>query len=261
MDIAFENITAITDNFISYYMQFGKATNGEVFISPNIKLVYSGGKSLNFVLSTNANEEILNDTIEKAINFFRTREVNFKWVTGFLDKPKDLNQRLIQKGFTYSAKKIGMALDLSSFEVKIVNRDNFRFCEVASISELINWTNLVDISFNVDYNIDEGTRRVFYDLSYGANKPWTYYYIAQGVKPVSTAAVYRFQHTCGIYWVSTLPQFRRTGIANKLLCHLLLQIKREGFKRVVLQSSEMATGLYEKTGFKRYCMFSTFNCK
>jgi ribosomal protein S18 acetylase RimI-like enzyme len=54
---------------------------------------------------------------------------------------------------------------------------------------------------------------------------------------------------CGIYAVGTAPAWRRSGIARRLVEHVLTDAARRGARTATLQSTPMGQGLYESIGF------------
>lgn len=55
---------------------------------------------------------------------------------------------------------------------------------------------------------------------------------------------------CGIYAVGTLPQWRRRGLARRLVEHVLADAWRRGATTATLQSTRMGQPLYESLGFE-----------
>jgi GNAT superfamily N-acetyltransferase len=55
---------------------------------------------------------------------------------------------------------------------------------------------------------------------------------------------------CGLYWVSTIPEARRVGVASGLTQHAISLARNAGKTRMVLQSSSMAVPLYLQLGFQ-----------
>jgi ribosomal protein S18 acetylase RimI-like enzyme len=56
-----------------------------------------------------------------------------------------------------------------------------------------------------------------------------------------------------IYGMSVTPEARGKGVASTLTEVLLDRAESLGCRRVVLHSSEMAVGMYERAGFTRQC--------
>jgi ribosomal protein S18 acetylase RimI-like enzyme len=66
---------------------------------------------------------------------------------------------------------------------------------------------------------------------------------------VTGAWTYRHGTDLGVYTVGTPPALRRQGLATTLLRHLLADAERADARTASLQSTRMATGLYESLGF------------
>jgi ribosomal protein S18 acetylase RimI-like enzyme len=58
--------------------------------------------------------------------------------------------------------------------------------------------------------------------------------------------------------MSTRPEARGRGVASGLTTVLLERAKNVGCERVVLHSSDMAVGVYRRTGFVERCRFTVF---
>jgi GNAT superfamily N-acetyltransferase len=48
----------------------------------------------------------------------------------------------------------------------------------------------------------------------------------------------------------TIPEFRRQGVASRLLEHMISDIKRRGCERILLYATDSGRPLYEKHGFE-----------
>jgi ribosomal protein S18 acetylase RimI-like enzyme len=58
--------------------------------------------------------------------------------------------------------------------------------------------------------------------------------------------------------MSVTPKARGRGVASGLTDILLERAERLGCERVVLHSSEMAVGIYERAGFVRQCALPVY---
>jgi GNAT superfamily N-acetyltransferase len=69
---------------------------------------------------------------------------------------------------------------------------------------------------------------------------------------VAVAGAYTFLHghDCGIYAVGTAPEWRRRGLARRLVEHAMADAARRGARTVSLQSTRMGQVLYESLGFE-----------
>ena len=61
-----------------------------------------------------------------------------------------------------------------------------------------------------------------------------------------------------IYGMAVRPQARGKGIASALTQIVLRRAYAAGSRRVVLHSSEMAVGVYERAGFTRQCDMTVY---
>ena len=66
---------------------------------------------------------------------------------------------------------------------------------------------------------------------------------------VATAWTFVHEGDCGVYGVSTLPQWRRCGFAKRLMEHMLADAQAQGAVSASLQSTRMGQPLYETLGF------------
>ena len=66
---------------------------------------------------------------------------------------------------------------------------------------------------------------------------------------VATAWTFVHDGDCGVYGVSTLPQWRRRGFAKRLMEHMLADAQAQGAITASLQSTRMGQPLYEALGF------------
>ncbi|HVV18693.1 MAG TPA: GNAT family N-acetyltransferase [Pseudonocardiaceae bacterium] len=66
---------------------------------------------------------------------------------------------------------------------------------------------------------------------------------------VSSAWTYRHGTDCGIYGFSTVPAWRRRGLAAALMRHLLSVAAADGAVTATLRSTPMGRPLYESLGF------------
>jgi len=70
--------------------------------------------------------------------------------------------------------------------------------------------------------------------------------------PMGTLALYETENVCGAYCVGTLPRYRHTGVASKML-KFAYELSREEGKRLALQTflSDSLEKFYIDRGFKR----------
>lgn len=69
-------------------------------------------------------------------------------------------------------------------------------------------------------------------------------------KPVCTSCLVKTGPVAGVYWVSTLPEYRNRGFATAISWHAVEVGKALGCDMATLQASAMGRPIYEKMGFR-----------
>lgn len=72
-------------------------------------------------------------------------------------------------------------------------------------------------------------------------------------KPAATSLMFLHESAGGIYFVSTLPQYRKKGIGLAVTLATMRAAKKAGARCVTLQSSPDGLRVYRQAGFKEYC--------
>ncbi|NGP87120.1 GNAT family N-acetyltransferase [Fodinibius halophilus] len=85
-----------------------------------------------------------------------------------------------------------------------------------------------------------------------------YYLASYQDRPVGTAMLYHTGKIAGIHGVGIVPEVRRQGFANELMCIILNQAIEDGADYTTLQASSMGKGLYEKLGFDEQFMIYNY---
>jgi ribosomal protein S18 acetylase RimI-like enzyme len=76
-----------------------------------------------------------------------------------------------------------------------------------------------------------------------------------GTTPVGALVRLIHEDVAGFFHVSTLPRFRRRGVAWALMCHALRAAQAEGVAFAALTAAPMAVTLYQRLGFVTCCTF------
>ncbi len=61
--------------------------------------------------------------------------------------------------------------------------------------------------------------------------------------------------------IYTLPEYRKQGIASKLMQHIMVEAKTRGCTKVVLNATDMGRPIYEKAGFVDAQNEMVYDCK
>ncbi len=79
---------------------------------------------------------------------------------------------------------------------------------------------------------------------------WTNYLASIGRLPVATVLRFTSHRVAGIYFVSTLPEYRRRGIGGAITLRAALEGNQEGCTISGLQSSKMGFPVYQRIGYR-----------
>lgn len=182
----------------------------------------------------------------------------FLWWATPSASPADLGARLERHGLSLVEKVTGMALELDGWE-PADPRPGVDYAEVLDEEQLRAYANLI-VSY---WELPEDVRELVDDVNTYwrpgrvAAHRWLGYLdgraVAKGV--LSLAAP---DGVAAIYGMSVLPEARGRGIAQGLTTALLRQARELGVRRVVLHSSEMAVGVYERAGFVAHAPLAVY---
>jgi GNAT superfamily N-acetyltransferase len=98
----------------------------------------------------------------------------------------------------------------------------------------------------------------------GASLPWSRganYLGYVGVKPVATSLRIRTGDVAGVYFVSTLAEFRRRGFGEAMTRRAIADGRTAGCTLGYLQASKMGRPIYERMGFRVFEEYSEWKAK
>ncbi len=94
---------------------------------------------------------------------------------------------------------------------------------------------------------------VYRRLGYGEGSPWRHFVGRLGGDSVATATVFLAAGVAGVYFVFTVGEARRQGIAGAMMRHALAEARGLGYRVAVLGASADGAGLYQTLGFRPLC--------
>jgi ribosomal protein S18 acetylase RimI-like enzyme len=190
---------------------------------------------------------------------FRARGVQFFWLVHPSVHPADLSDRLAAQGLHAVDNATGMSLELAHWEgtepaAGVVYREVLDAADLQAYQELtVGYWEVTDQRDVV--LVGEFQRELGPDRAPGHR----YLALVDGV-PVGKGylSLAGPPGVAAIYGMSVRPEARGRGIAGGLTTMLLTRAKEVGSRRVVLHSTEMAVGVYRRSGFVERCRFTVF---
>lgn len=220
------------------------------------------------VWKTRLSEKEVDAAIDETIAWFKEQNAPFFfWWTGGGTTPKDLEERLAQRGL------LSMAEQTQELAKGILSTEQGSPCMVAELSkmnesvlsttpagfviqEIENEAQLYDFKkvFVETYAIPEWAGQAWVDatLKIGIGKtPWRIFVGYLNTLPVATNMLFNGAGVASVYAVATIPSAQGKGIGAAITLKPLLEARdKDGYKYGVLFSTEMGVKVYERVGFR-----------
>jgi ribosomal protein S18 acetylase RimI-like enzyme len=206
----------------------------------------------NVVLQTENTSGDVESVIDFAIFRATSRQVPMAWWVGPSDPVPGMGKHLEAKGFVHAATLTGMAMDLWTLDEPASIPQGFTISKINNAHDLETWCQIMtEVSEFPDF-----ARTAWLEMYQGIgiieDPLWRLYLGSKDGTPVSTSALFWGAGVAGIHAVTTQPDYRGRGIGNAMTLAPLLDSQSQGYRVGVLFSSEMATGIYRKSGFQEY---------
>lgn len=175
-------------------------------------------------------------------------QINCGTIPGFITIGESLmvNSLLEKYGFIKKWSTAGMAADMNEVDSWISQVDGLIKETVEDEETLSEWLKIVSTALfrseNSKIDAYAGLMR---------NNEAIFYLGRLNGKPVATSAVFFARGVAGIYWVSTLEDYRSMGIGSTMTAITMMEAVSQGYRIAILQASEMGESVYKKLGFER----------
>ncbi len=210
----------------------------------------------NAAFHTNLKPEDVDATIEKFKERGRARKVPLQWYIGPETKPANIGEKLSTHGFTTGGDGAGMAIDLHNMKSEPMPA-GLEIIEVKGDKAIKAWCHIVCVAFGAPANAEP----VFVKMSkryFQYKQPVKFYLGMLDGKPASTSGYFLGKGVVGIYFVATLPEFRKKGAAFQVTQKALKDGRELGYRVGILQASKMGEPVYKRMGFKEVCRVQSY---
>jgi ribosomal protein S18 acetylase RimI-like enzyme len=146
-----------------------------------------------------------------------------------------------------------MAADLNDSVSDKQTPDNITISPVKDKKGLRIWENISFHGFEMPQRVREQYGAFVSSFDFGAQSPQKLFLAYCEGKPVATSLLFTHKNSAGIYYVSTLPDFRNKGFGLKITQAAMQAAQESGFKKVILQATPLGVPVYIRAGFKEYC--------
>jgi ribosomal protein S18 acetylase RimI-like enzyme len=146
-----------------------------------------------------------------------------------------------------------LAADLSAPAVDAVVPPEITVSLVKSREDLSRWEDVSFTGFAMDDPLAKQYHKFIGSFDISVTSPQKLFLAYFDGNPAGTALVFFYKDTAGIYFVSTLPAYRRRGMGRSLTHAVMSYARNAGSRFGILQSSKAGLNVYRRAGFKEYC--------
>ncbi len=246
-------IEAIDRNCIDFFQHYGYGPECEIFDDGGLAWFATGipHPLFNGVMATDLPDAEVDAAIDGMVTEFRRRRIPLEWTTMAGTRPRDLGRRLVAKGFEHTLDVPGMAMDLQSLPDE-------ESLEGLSIERARSWADLetcLRIAL-ATFEINEAFVPRLLEIEKGMpddQKARTRHYLARlDGRAVATSELYLAAGVAGLYFVGTLAEARRRGLARAVTHAAMRDARDMGYRIGTLQATPMGASVYRRLGFQEH---------
>ena len=234
--------------------------NSSLYNSDSIWAMSTGIESadLNIVW----NEKPLNDGNIKDIQYikrhFQRAGLPFWWWAFPSAQSQMTCDMLKAEGFSFVDGIPSMLADLTAL-ARDPRDTSLHIMQISNKEELFLWE---EISFT-GFDFPTETRQQYHQFvgtfNLSPDSPQKFFLACLNGKPVATSLLFLHENAGGLYFVSTLAEYRKKGIGLDLTLATMRRAKQAGARFATLQSSPDGLRVYQQAGFKEYCRVDIYS--
>ncbi|WP_372474651.1 GNAT family N-acetyltransferase [Capnocytophaga sp. ARDL2] len=148
------------------------------------------------------------------------------------------DEKLQSFGFVKKSEQYGMSLALTE-KILANNKLQLKKIEIKEQSEI--WSDVFSKCFG--YHISA-------ESVYKSKSEIEFYLLYYQENTIGTLVLHQTENIMGVHSLGVLPEFRKLGFAEEIMCQIINQSIENQSKIITLQSSPMGRNLYLKLGFE-----------
>lgn len=223
-----------------------------VHAAPDLVVADSGlpCDTYNFICRARLNSDTARERAAWAVRQFGGRP--FSWWVGPADTPAELGDILCSGGLVSAESELAMAADLSLLPDIPRAAPGFEVRRVTTADALKQYAELSAANWTPP---DLQVIRYFQLAAPALLSPdcpqRLYLGLLEGT-PIATAEVTLSGEVAGVYSIATVEPYRRRGIGTMMTLAPLLEARRVGCRRAILQAAPDGVSIYRRLGFEAY---------
>ena len=247
-------IKNVEENFFAVSRYWGSLNSSLKRIEP-ICAMHTGVaiSDINWVWNEKPLKKDDAQAIAQIKEYYKNLNLRFWWWVYPRGQSSDTARMLQDTGLRLIAKVTCMAADLNNSLSDAKFPENISVTEVKDKSDLFFWE---DVSFH-GFEMPQRTREQYdtfvSSFTLGAHSPQRLFLACFDGKPVATSLLFTHGKSAGIYYVSTLPDYRNKGCGLSITQAAMQAAMQAGFKDIILQATPLGEKVYTRAGFKEYC--------
>lgn len=199
----------------------------------------------------------VDERIGEVIAWFAAIGVPFSWRVGPRDRPRDLGDRLIARGFKPDPEDIpAMARSLDDLPPQVLPPGG-SVAVVADESAFLDWVSVVREGFGMPPPIADAIVR-YGELGFGDDLAERLVLARYENRPVATALAAVAGHGVTIINVTTLEDMRGRGFGGAVTLAAMELGRAMGARIAVLESTEMGFSVYRRLGFDTFAKYRRY---
>jgi len=192
-------------------------------------------------------------SIAQIKEYYKNLNLRFWWWVYPRGQSPETSKMLQDEGLRLIAKVPCMAADLNNSLSELKFSENISVIEVTDKNDLYFWEDISFHGFEMPQRAREQYGTFVSSFTLGAQSPQRLFVACFDGKPVAISLLFTHEKSAGIYYVSTLPDFRNKGCGLRITQAAMQAAMKAGYKDIILQATSSGEKVYARAGFKEYC--------
>jgi len=247
-------VRIIEDTFFAVCRYWGGLQNAFDVFGP-VRAMQTGIASadLNMVWSESPLTQGDAPCVRQVEKYYETESLPYWWWIFPRAKTSETIQLLKSADYTYLLSMPCMLADLNELSSEKPREMPLTIRQVVSREDLALWKEVTFAGFDFPQGDRTSYDRFTAAFPLDPGSPQKAFLAFDGGRPVTASLLFLANDAAGLYFITTLGDYRRRGIGRELVLATLQQARAAGARFASLQSSPDGMSVYEKAGFKECC--------